>query len=505
MQIIDIKGKKWVVGLEWEILPDDKSHKIAAKDSATKTNNSFGIIVNYDDQYAIGLSKKSVKAPSAALYLALANQEARNNAPEHEYNLDWIVVEEVGDDKYWMAVIRNGIPSPQYDAILDITNIKDSIMNLLMNDTFKLFSTCGEIKAIFEDMKNVEDVDLNKLTEDVKTKIAFTKLQGIPNALIYSAFGFLFVCGALYGISTFLEGADIREKAENLQKVQQQEQIMKQQKYQNDLKKYEEDKKIAKKTVIDNILLGMTSTPNYMLSNWYNTIGSLELGTHGWALDSIECYVTEMTPSSPQKSACDFKFVKGELATNRMLLEDYPDALIKGNQAVVTKEVPLNKDNLLNMKEEDIANLPTTSAWGSDMISQLQLLKTVDIEHSIAPSIDMVYTPPVKPVDPNLAQTGVLPVAEGPQSVGVAKGQINVKGNNIDLMKEVADNVQFTGVGVSKAQFKVQGLGVIAWDVTLDYFVRPDHTGGISSSASSGIENDAKELQKQQNPATIGK
>lgn len=492
MQIIEVKGKKWVVGLEWETLPGEKSTKLEAKDSAEKTKSNFGILIDYDEQFAIGLSKKSSNLPSAATYLALANQAARNTGASDEYTSDWIVVEEVSDDKFWIGVVKNGIPSPQADSVLDITAIKDIIMALLMHDTYRLFSTCGEIKAIFGDLKTVEEISINTLTEDVKNKIKFTKLKGIPNSLIYAGFGLMLLIVAGVGISSLIEGQNMKEKMANIEKQRMQEEVAKQQKYAADLQKYEEAKKEAKRLAVNNILSGMSATPSYMLKNWYNVVGNIELGTHGWKLENIECYLIDATVTDAQKSACDIKFTKSDLSTNRMLLQEYPDALIKGNEAVITKLVPLDKSSMLAMKEEDITGLPTTRTWGADMISQLQLLKTVDIEHTIQPSIDIVFKAPPKPVDPKTNPApNAAPVNEGDQPVGVAKGQIIMKGSNIDLIKEVADNVQFTGVGARKATFQVQGLGIIAWEVTLDYFVRPDQTGGIAGSNSSGIVNDA--------------
>lgn len=490
MQIIDIKGKKWVVGLEWEILPGEISFKVEAKEVAEKTNSNFGILIDYDQQFAIGLSKKTSKLPSAATYLALANQEARSHAPDNDFNLDWILVEDAGDDKFWIAVIKNGIPSPQYDAILDITSIKDRITELLINDTFRLFSTCGEIKAIFEGMKLVEDGTLNTLTQEVKTKLTFTKLRGIPDSLIYTAVGIMVVGALLYGGISFIEGRNLKEKAANFEKQRKKEELQKKKQYDADLQQYEQGKELAKNQAITGVLSGMATTPSTMLSAWYDMVGSIELGTHGWNLDSIECYVAEPVPDTEIKSACDIKFIRNPLATNRMLLQEYPSATIKGNEALVTRPVLLDKTKVYVKPAASINSLPTANAWGFDMISQLQLLKVVNIDHDIKPSVDITFNPPPKPVTPELAANGAKPTNEGPQSIGVAKGEIIIKNNNIDLIREVADNVEFSGIGARKAAFKIQGLGSIAWEVTLDYFVRADSTGGIAGGNSESLNTD---------------
>ena len=129
MELLTIGNKKWAVGLEWEILPGDGTVAQEAKDVAEKTGLKYGVLVDYDSNFSIGLTQKNTKLPSAALYLALANQDFReNNADTTDYP-DWVVIEDVGDDKYWMGVIKSGLPSPQYDMLLSLAEVKEKIKN----------------------------------------------------------------------------------------------------------------------------------------------------------------------------------------------------------------------------------------------------------------------------------------------------------------------------------------------------------------------------------------
>ncbi|MBA4242231.1 MAG: hypothetical protein C0448_16035 [Sphingobacteriaceae bacterium] len=501
MQIIDIKGTKWTVGLEWEILPGDQSVKVEAKEVAEKTNSNVGILVDYDSQFAIGLAKKANKIPSAARYLAYANQEIRNNAGSQDSYLDWIVVEEVSDDKFWISVIKNGIPSPQYDTILDITTVKDRITELLINDTFKLYSTCPEIRQIFEGLKDVEEIGLNSLVQDVKLKNNYLKLRGIPDGLIYTGIGVMVVGVALYGVSSFFEGRSIREKAEIYERQKLEDARIKQEQYQSELKIYNKNKAELKDKKIKEIAISIASSPPSILHNWYNTIGSIQLKTHGWNLDSMECYMIPPSTTQYHTSACDILYKRTGLSTNRMILEDYPNIVLKGDEAVLTVPVEINSADLISMSEADLNTIPTASNWGFNMTSQLQLLKIVNIDHEIKASADITYPSPLKPVSPEEAAQGIQPVSEGDISLGVSKGEIIIKNDNYELIKEIADNVQFFGIGVKKAKFKVSGLGKIDWEVSLDYFVRNDSNGGISNSNSSSLSNTA--VEKTEDGATL--
>lgn len=496
MQIIDIKGSKWLVGLEWEILPGDQSFKIEAKEVANKTNSNAGILVEYEGQFAIGLDKKTSKVNSAAMYLAYANQQFRENSSSSELNLDWIVVEEATEDKFWISVIKNGIPSPQYDVILDVTSVKDRITDLLINDTYKLYSTCTEIKQLFEGLKEVEEISLNELTKNIKQKNNFLKLKGIPDSLMYLGAGVMVIGVVLYGVSSFFEGRSIKEKAENYERAKKEEIRIKQEQYQADLKNYEKSKKELKEQKIKEIALAIAAAPPSILQKWYSTIGNIEMKTHGWKLDSMECYVIPPSTTKFHTSACDVLYKRTGLSTNRMILEDYPNILIKGDDAVLTVPVELDNSRLVSIEGDDFSSIPTAKNWGFNMISQLQLLKIVDIDHEIKKSVDITYASPLKPVSPEEAAQGMTPKSEGDVSLGVSEGQIIIKNNNYELIKEFADNVQFFGVGVKKAKFKVTNLGEIEWEVDIDYFVRNDETGGISASNTSSLSSSAVESKK---------
>ena len=125
------------------------------------------------------------------------------------------------------------------------------------------------------------------------------------------------------------------------------------------------------------------------------------------------------------------------------------------------------------------------------MISQLQLLKIVNIEHEIKPSSSITYVIPAKPLSPIEQQSGQKANIEEQKTIGYAKGQIILKNDNFELMKEVVDNVDFKGVSVRKATFEPRSLGEINWIIQLDYYVQEDSTGGIAGSDSSSLSNSA--------------
>ena len=493
MQITEFKGKKWAIGLDWETLPGEAPIKQEAKEVATKTNCNFGVLLDYDGQYAIGLSAKMPKMPSAALYLSLANQEQRSNSSDSEY-ADWIFVEDVGDDKYWMAVIKNGLPSPQYDAVYDLTTIKEKFGELIVNDTYKFYSPCGEIVTLFDGVKYVETKTLNELTEGVKTKRKFEKLRGIPNNVIYAGIGIVGIGVLLFGASMFLEGKNLKDKAKAFKQQQEQQERQAQEQYQSEMKNYNDTIKKNREDLNSNVLLGLSGTPSSIIKSWYENISDHETGNHGWDLKKIECYYNRqlsIIPGQPSenKFACDYQYKRSGLSTNRMLLQDYPDAKISGNDAVITKNIKINKESLVTPSLSILDSLPTVKNWGFDMISQLQLLKIVEIEHETKSSTDITFSSPPKPLTPQEKKEGKKSSSTETIPIGIAKGELIVSNkNNFELLNELADNVEFKAVGVRKATFTVKGLGEMNWEVVMDYYLKSEGAGLVGAS-STGLNN----------------
>lgn len=500
MQTIEFKNKKWVIDLDWEILPGDSTVKQESKDVAAKTACSYGLIVEYDGQFAIGLAKKNSKVPSAAFYLALANQEARLESGDSDPYPDWIVIEEMGDDKYWMSVITRGIPSPQYDKVLDITTVKEKITELLINDTYHIFSPCGEIKSIFEGIKFIEDKNLNELTEAVYSKTKFTKLRGIPNNVAYGAVALLVVMGVYFAVDGFLDSYAMKQRAAEAQKRQQDEEKMAEAQYQEKVKIYNKQIEDLKHKEEEQIIMGLAGTPSKMLNAWYEAIGGIESGTHGWKMNKIDCeFVPGVTPQ-PNSSSCSIKFARTGLTTNRMLLQDYPDAEISGDLATVTRKVIVDESIFEKPDHKVLDGLPSAKNWGFDMLSQLQLLKIANIDFEIKKTTDITFIPPVKPVNPkSMVASGGKAEAVVPVSIGLGSGELVIKSDNFDLLREVADNVDFKAVGVKKISFTLGELGSIKWDATLSYYVNTVN-GVIDASNSSLLSNDSLAKPKPDKP-----
>lgn len=494
MQILKMSDQKWIVGLEWETLPGDpdKTLKEELKEISERDKSSYGIIVSHNDSYSVGLSFTAPKGTSAAHAIALANHVSLNNTDSINQSYpDWIVIEEItGTEKFWMGVIKKGLPAPAYDIICDITEIKDHVIELMYDDTYRIFSKSTEILSVFGSMKPVEVKSISDLTSEYKEKSKFKKLRGIPVEVMYAAGGIVILAVIGFFVYQQIEGRDIAEKAASFQRQKDAEMAQKKINYEKDMKEYQLKKAQLANDAKLKVIHGLAGNPSDMLNAWYQAVGNMEVGTHGWKLTDVSCYYNLDKVNS--KFACDYLFKRTGLSTNRMFLEDFPQAKIDGDNGLFTQIVPINSQSIASPDISIINTLKGAKNWNASMLSQLQLLKIVDINYKINDSVDIQYEVPAEPLNPTELETGVAPRSSTMQSLGVSQGILQVTGTEFDFVKEFADNVNFYGTGLRKVDFKLSQLGKISWTANFDYFIL-QNGGIIRSSDSSGLSSSAIE------------
>jgi hypothetical protein len=319
---------------------------------------------------------------------------------------------------------------------------------------------------------------------------------------MYAIAGVMVLCVAGYVGAQFMEGRSLKEKATLLKEKQEREKREQEEKYQAEVKKYELTKVEAEQKETENVVLGLSGNPSQILTAFYENIGATEIGTHGWSLKKIECYFNVVPQASAAietdtkypKIACDYLYERNQLATTRMLLEDYPNAKLNGDKAVVTKDVQIDPVYISKADKSILDSVKLAKDWGFDVQSQLQLLKVANIDHEIKGSTELTYKVPGKPITPAEVASGKQLNPEETHKLGIGVGEITIKGSTFDWVKELADNVDFTGTGLRKVTFDVKSLGEFNWEATFNYYVKTKD-GGIGASSSVGL-GEAEQTQK---------
>lgn len=500
MQVLKMGDQKWIVGLEWETLPGDGLLKEELKEVAERDKTTYGLLVSFNNTYSVGLSFTNPKGYSATQALVSANQASINNTDTINQNLpDWIVIEEIpGTEKYWMGVIKKGLPAPEYDVIYDITEVKDHVIELMYDDTFRIFSKSSEIINVFGTMKNVENKSLSELTVDFREKAKFKKILGISPLVIYAGVGLIIIAGLGYAVFQQIEGRNMAEKAASFQRQKEAEIAQKKMAYENEMKNYQDKKAQLENEAKLRVIHGLSGSPSDILNSWYQAVGNMEVGTHGWKMTDVSCYYN--VASQPAQFACDYLFKRTGLSTNRMFLEDFPNAKIDGDNAVFTQNISIDPKHLASPDISVINTLKGANNWNASMLSQLQLLKVVNINYKINDSSEIQYEIPAQPLSPDEKEKGVAPRSPTMASLGVAQGTLQVSGDDFDFVKEFADNVNFYGTGLRKVDFKLSNLGKISWVANFDYFILQGG-GIIKSSDSNSLSNSSIENNQANNNA----
>lgn len=173
--------------------------------------------------------------------MAVANQRF---CTQSQVLVDWVAAEEIVDGKFWLCVIKSGLPAPQYDVMLSITEVRERLGDLLMSDAYHVFSNSGDLIAAFDGIKAIELKSVADLFQEYGShapRHSPIKLRGVP-VWAMAAAGFLGVALlSSYAAITFMEGKTLREKAMLYQKQRQREENEKRAALEAALKTYQEE------------------------------------------------------------------------------------------------------------------------------------------------------------------------------------------------------------------------------------------------------------------------
>lgn len=511
MEIINIFNSKWLVGLEWElVIPEDGvSVKNAVKNTAKRANCQYGVVLNFSDFTSVGLATKNSKINSGAAFLSFANQGYIMTLSETDQYKDWIVVEQIDSDRYWMCVIKEGLPAPGYDFVDSFERIKKSFVELLEYDSYKVYSNSSEIINHLAGTKNVEKRSINDLIGDVKPKIKLQKLLGLSPVVIYVLALVLLIGVSFFVYSIWVEKKLSAEKIKRATDAQLDLQKKERELYNKALEQFYIQLDSAKKESLEKILNTLAGRPNLVFKQWATFLENFPTEEHAWELNKFDCKYNQEERELNKKSACDVFYKKESFSINKMILDAHPEAKIKNNEAIVsfnskemgkvagfkfnenlfsnpiylqTNQLPEKVLPQMDAREflkkigspeyrSALINLPTANRFNNDIISQLQSLKMANVNFDIKSPEDIIYAPPPKPLTKEDKDKGLKPSTPAPIKIGIAEGELSIKGNNILLIKEVIDAFETTGMGASELRVNMKGYADSSWEIKVKYYI----------------------------------
>lgn len=489
MRVANFGGKKWAIDLEWELMPNAASFRQEIKTIVVKTSKPYGVIVQHDGASAVGLSKKSSKLSSAAAMLAAANQKlllisSDSNPPSEDAQNDWIVIELLAENEYWLCVIKNGVPLPgTADTIHTLKDLQNQVTDLLEVDTYKIFSPLNEIKDYMLGVKNVDEAGVAELTKGISTKYKLKKLTGIPPVAIYVMAGLFIVGAGYFAINAFLENEAMQKKVVELQKqkliFQQSEQI----EAQRANVEYEKMVNVQKDKQLSKLYAGISGDPKVLLPGWINNIADLSYPVFGWDMTKVDCVFNYEAASLNERPSCSLFLKRGKYGTTRMLLDEIPNAQVNGNEAEVKLEFSDIPVELLANRALDKIVLPDAALFAKVVISQVQAAEAGGITNTIKPAVDAIFYPPSRPLTKAQVDAGEKPVPVPPVNLGFAEGELLLRGKNIVYLNEIFENMNLMAMSLTRFRVDFASNGA-TWEANFKYFLKLNNGMGMSTSGS---------------------
>lgn len=207
--------------------------------------------------------------------------------------------------------------------------------------------------------------------------------------------------------------------------------------------------------------------------------------SHGWTLNHITCQIRAVTLLDRSESRtldCVHHFTRTGLTTQKMLLKDEPTAIVNGNEADVHHELPLDFDMSrpphvrVDIAHPEKSQLPSSLAWGDDLLSQLQILKLVGVDFEVEPSKDLSFETRLHPDAPEAAKTAVATTAKPlPQrethTIPVGRGHMKIRFDNLFIFKDLATELSLRGISFESVRFDIRSLQDMGVEVALSYYV----------------------------------
>lgn len=464
MQEIKIDGKTLTIGLEWDALKRETSQSKEIKE-LVKNNPGVkhGILLkSTEDEIVIGMipAGEKIKSPSGAAYLAAANKkENAINKKNDEPLKDWIVVEMVENDKFWLCVIKNGIPLPGFDFLDDWDGIYSRIVELLETSDFDLYVSETNFNTVFDETEyNVYQKGYKELTDKVKYKNNVRLLTGTDPRLLMVIGGVVLVGMGYFAYDYWQTSQQEQEAIErsNRESQQQNADSLKAQ------QRYEEQKKEVLKAAFKNAedsLNGLLSQarPTQLINSWVSLLDSIKTSHNGWDISSVEC-------GTGQVATCTISLKRGELGVNKTLVEDFPDAEINGDNANYSL-----KGNVFSVVVGNYKELPGVKEFKIDVSTDLQLMKYAEVKHAIDASTEI--TQEVKLPEPPKGFNQEMNIE--PIKMGVAAGALHLEGVGLWQLKGVADVLKSKTITIQKITLSVaDDFKTAAWKMEGIYYVK---------------------------------
>lgn len=478
MKLVKFKNVSAVINLTWHALPNDQSERAAQKAIMEQNKGvKAGVLVKYGGVALLGLGPvgaKVINGPSAAAWLSIANQKAMDqggsaglpNTGSGSTN-DWIVVENLGDGTFWLAIIRDGVPLPGTDVVLDRETTLELIQEAVETAPFVVYSPDEGIRGDVPTGTMVDSKGFADLVQGTKPgKSAMRAVSGVSVKAL-AIIGAILLLGVAWMGWTYYSQ---QQEAKRLLAQSSADAAEQQRRIAADKAQYAVDVKKAVDQALDQGVIDLNNilsnpSANEVINSWVNLVSDTSANQGGWNIGSFSCTNTEESVPS-----CVVSMTRGEYSTNRILMEDHPDAILDGDSATftITGQSSVKRSG-------DYKRLERANTFSLDFISDLQMLKFADVGYNIAESQDVTSTISMPPVPSSIfkpGDTAQAPPAPAPIRMGAASGDLTFTGSHLWQVEGLREFLARENIAVQSLDLSISSGVPGNWTLKASYYIR---------------------------------
>ena len=473
-KIVKLNETSVIIGLEWELLDYGVAERKAVRDILKKNPGvKSGVLVRAADVATLGMmeaGQKKPAVPSGAALLAQANQEAQARVSGQSSSIEdnqWIVVERLSEDEYWVVDIKDGVPLPGCDFVGGYEKVRLYLAEMIEGTGFKVFTTDQEIQAAVSHQAMTIPKGAAELIEELEKPARgnLKTLSGVDPALIGVILVFAVLVGGFFAWDFWKEQSQRRAQ----QQAASQRASAEAQRLEEEKKSYVQ---AIEKAVYDALDQGVESvnvalrapSPREVIRSWLDMVENIPLNHSGWDTQAIDCMME--TPSQP---ICTVKLKRTEMGINRILMTDYPEAEIAGDEASYVLRGPE-----LTLREPSWSQVDSANAFMMGLMSDFQYVRKTGLNYTQGESKDVVQpiampTPPPSLFNPMDTQQ-VVPVS--PINTGMAQGVIGLGGEDLWLLEGVSQLIDRNAISLTSMSVDVSSFSKQPWTAQGEFFIR---------------------------------
>lgn len=457
MKIIRVGPYTVLAQVEW-VASQAETQKEAVSEALSQENSKkYGIVIEGLETFAVGLTEKAERATVGAAWLA---DSQKNDG-------DFVLIEPVGDDEYWMCAIKNGTPFYGSDLVGKFKSIEVEARNILQSGGFRLITSVDKFGEVLGGL--AKQYTAAGFESTVKGKGGF-KVKNLKsgNVMVMSAVALAVI--AAIGWFAWGEYSDYKKQQEMVAK----QKVLKAQKAQLEIKTAEEmkaqfnatrDKMIKEK--LDLIQSSLTAQGGAQAtSKWTGAFSKLRSSVAGWVYSDAVC----------EFNGCTVELTPIGGATNKDLFRLYPTASLDA-KGIAEIRFPVQ----IEASATKLDSLRTKAQFEIEGISELQALKGSGFSVEWKQPVPLTVSVPVPkpPVDPKAKPGTVQPVKVKPNEIvpiGILKGTFKIEGKNLWSAEGVSRQLKSPEMVLEKLEmsFDKSTNGLLkSWTLEGSYYAKP--------------------------------